>query len=33
MEDEILENTSENNEILDNTYQNLGINNEADTDV
>jgi hypothetical protein len=33
MEDEILENTSENNEILDNTDQNLGINNEADTDV
>ena len=33
MEDEILENTSENNEILENTDQNLGINNEADTDV
>lgn len=33
MEDEILENTSENNEILDNTDQNLGINNEANTDV
>lgn len=33
MEDEILENTSENNEILDTTDQNLGNNNEADTDV
>lgn len=33
MEDEILENTSENNEILDNTDQNLENNNEADTDV
>lgn len=33
MEDEILENTSENSETLDNTDQNLGINNEADTDV
>ena len=33
MEDEILENTSENSENLDNTDQNLGINNEADTDV
>ena len=33
MEDEILENTSENNEILDNTDQNLGINNEDNTDV
>lgn len=33
MEDEILENTSENNEIIDNTDQNLGINNEADTGV
>lgn len=33
MEDEILENTSENNGIIDNTDQNLGINNEADTDV
>ncbi|ATV65106.1 hypothetical protein CTM86_00035 [Fusobacterium pseudoperiodonticum] len=33
MEDEILENTPENNEILDTTDQNLGNNNEADTDV
>lgn len=33
MEDEILENTPENSETLDNTDQNLGINNEADTDV
>ncbi|MHB9338221.1 hypothetical protein ACW0TN_06330 [Fusobacterium pseudoperiodonticum] len=33
MEDEILENTSESNEILDNTDQNLRINNEANTDV